>query len=151
MVDLYDHHFPLSIFVSCLPRIQLRQTFSLLCNHLRLTLPLYIMCSVIKLIKSSITLKNTYILYMLASTTFVNIIRRHIKHPYNKVNGCLSVPKNLANRWTDRVLLNRVASHRSKEGLLLFLGRVTKTPSQEKSPLKIKWCPPAKKKYRSEY
>ena len=26
---------------------------------------------------------------------------------------CLFVPKDLANRWTDRILLNKVASHRS--------------------------------------
>ena len=40
---------------------------------------------------------------------------------YNKVTGCLSVclfvPKDLVNRGTDMVLLNRVASHRSREGL----------------------------------
>ena len=47
---------------------------------------------------------------------------------------CLSVPKDLANRWTYIVLLYRVASHRSWEGLLLFWGRVLQ-PSQEKSPL----------------
>ena len=50
---------------------------------------------------------------------------------------CLSVPKDLANRWTDQVHLNRLASHRSREGLKglkLFLGRV-QPPSQEKSPL----------------
>ena len=45
----------------------------------------------------------------------------NIPFPYNKVKGCLfvclSVPKDLANRWTDRVLLNRVASHRSRKGL----------------------------------
>ena len=51
------------------------------------------------------------------------------KNPYNKVTGCLSVcmfvPKDLANRWTDRILLNMVASHRSsQEGFQLFLGRV---------------------------
>ena len=30
---------------------------------------------------------------------------------------CQFVPNDLANRWTDIVLLNRVASHRSREGL----------------------------------
>ena len=44
---------------------------------------------------------------------------------------CLSVPKDLANRWTDRVLLNRVDSHMSLEGFKLFWGRVP-PPSQEK-------------------
>ena len=42
-------------------------------------------------------------------------------YPYNKVTGCLLfvcmcvcmfVPKDFANRWTDQILLNRVASHR---------------------------------------
>ena len=42
----------------------------------------------------------------------------------------------LANRWTDRVLLNRVASHRSWEGLCLFWGRVTSS-YQEKLPPEI--------------
>ena len=45
-------------------------------------------------------------------------------YPYNKVKGCLFicvfvcmfVPKDLANRLTDGVLLNRVASNRSREG-----------------------------------
>ena len=37
---------------------------------------------------------------------------------------CLSVTKDLANRWTDiMVLLYSVASHRSWEGLQIFLGR----------------------------
>ena len=39
----------------------------------------------------------------------------------------------LANRWTDRALLNRLASHRSWEGLCLFWGRVTSS-YQEKLP-----------------
>ena len=46
-------------------------------------------------------------------------------NPYTKVTGCLSVcesvylcvPKDLAYRLTDRVLLSRVASHGSREGL----------------------------------
>ena len=42
---------------------------------------------------------------------------------------CLSVPKDFANRLTDRILLNRVAAHRSREGL---------RPSQEKSSLEKK-------------
>ncbi len=45
---------------------------------------------------------------------------------------CLSVPKDLANRWNDRVLLFRVTSHRSCEGLKLFWERVP-PPCQEKS------------------
>ena len=32
----------------------------------------------------------------------------------------LFVPKDLANCWADRILLNRVASHRSREGLTIF-------------------------------
>ena len=44
----------------------------------------------------------------------------------------LYVAKDLANRWTDRVLLNRVASHRSWEGLLLFLERVSSPLSPKK-------------------
>ena len=38
-------------------------------------------------------------------------------YPYNKVTGCLFVTKDLAKHLTDRVLLNRVASHGSREGL----------------------------------
>ena len=42
-------------------------------------------------------------------------------NPYTKVTECLSVcvfvPKDLANRLTDRVLLYRVDSHRSWKGL----------------------------------
>ena len=45
---------------------------------------------------------------------------------------CVFVPKDLANRWTDRFLLNSVASHRSREDLKLFWGRVP-LPFQEKS------------------
>ncbi len=46
-------------------------------------------------------------------------------NPYNKVKGsCVSVslfvPKDLGNRWTDRVLLNKVASHRSWEGYQIW-------------------------------
>ena len=45
-----------------------------------------------------------------------------ISNPYTKVTGYLSVclyvlPKDLANRSTDIVLLYRVDSHRSREGL----------------------------------
>ena len=40
---------------------------------------------------------------------------------HDKVKGCLFVclfiPKDLANRWADRVLPYRVASHRSRDGL----------------------------------
>ena len=45
--------------------------------------------------------------------------------------ACLSVPMDLANRWTDQVHINRVASHKSQEGLGLVWERVT-PPSSEK-------------------
>ncbi len=52
---------------------------------------------------------------------------------------CRFVPKDLANRWTDRVFLNRVDSHRSREGLQLFWGRVP-PPSYEKlQKIEIFW------------
>ena len=43
-------------------------------------------------------------------------------NPYNKVTGCLSEPKYLANRRADMVFLHSIASHRSWEGLYLFWG-----------------------------
>ena len=46
---------------------------------------------------------------------------------------CVSVPKDPANRWTDQVLLNRVASHRSREGLWLFWGKTTSLMPLEKN------------------
>ena len=45
---------------------------------------------------------------------------------------CLSVRKDLVNRWTNMVLLYNVAASRFWEGLYVFLGRVPQ-PSQEKS------------------
>ena len=56
---------------------------------------------------------------------------------------CLFIPKNLANRWTDRVLPNRVASHSSRVGLKIFWLRLP-PPPQDISPLE-KNPPPQKK------
>ena len=47
---------------------------------------------------------------------------------------CLSITKDLASRWTIKVLLYRVAPHRFREGLLLFWGK-EQPPSLEKLPL----------------
>ena len=38
-------------------------------------------------------------------------------NPYIRVTGCLPVPKNLANFWTNMVLLYNLASHRPYTGL----------------------------------
>ena len=57
------------------------------------------------------------------------LCKNYFVNPCTKVTGCLcvcvsvylcvcvSVLKDLANRCTDQVLLNRVASHTSREGL----------------------------------
>ena len=51
-------------------------------------------------------------------------------HPYSKVTGyltvCLCLPKNLANRLTDMVLLFSGASQRSWKGLNKFINNITK-------------------------
>ena len=51
-------------------------------------------------------------------------------HPYRKVTGyltvCLCLPKNLANRLTDMVLLFSEASQRSWKGLNKFINNITK-------------------------
>ena len=67
-------------------------------------------------------------------------------YPYTKVTGCLyvcvSVPKDLANRWTDRVLLNRVASSGPGKVYNYFLGdRDTPNPpkNEKYSPLEKKF------------
>ena len=51
-------------------------------------------------------------------------------NPYNKVTGCVSVPKDLANRKTDWVLLYRLAFHRSREGLY-FGGKYHHPPKRD--------------------
>ena len=50
-------------------------------------------------------------------------------NPYNKVKGCLSVQKDLINRWTEMVLLYIVTFRRSWE----VYNYSVQPPSQEKS------------------
>ena len=69
---------------------------------------------------------NICITYYVCFSTVNNNLGKDILqlwfcNPYIKVTGCLfvcvSVPKDIANRRTDRVLLNRVNSHGFWEGL----------------------------------
>ena len=67
------------------------------------------------------------------------------------VSVCLFVTKDLADRWTDRVLHNRVASHRSREGFMTIknvLGgkKYLRRASCAILPTPLKIPPPQKKK-----
>ena len=48
---------------------------------------------------------------------------------------CLSALEDLANRWTDMILLHNVPSQRSKEGYNYLVSEMVYQSSQEKSPL----------------
>ena len=74
-------------------------------------------------IESTVTLSLVMLVSLsdLFSFAFLFMFHPCLLYPYNKVTECLfvclSVPKDLANRWTDRVLLNKVAFHGYQEGL----------------------------------
>ena len=72
-----------------------------------------------------ILLINEHLFYNFGGLSAIFLLDKIFEHPYTKVTGCLCVcgsmclfvPKDLPNRWTDGVLLNRVASHMSRKGL----------------------------------